>query len=67
MYMHNVSENLQLYSLEGQLIMQLDMPDIGCVAGLSGRKQDSLGTSHHPIAPPALSHCMAAAPRSLQR
>ena len=41
-YMHNCSENLQLYSLEGQFVMQLDMPDIGCVAGLSGRKQDSL-------------------------
>ena len=41
-YMHDCSENLQLYSLEGALVMRIDMPDIGCVAGLSGRKQDSL-------------------------
>ena len=41
-YMHDCSENLQLHSLQGELIMRIHMPDIGCVAGLSGRKQDSL-------------------------
>ena len=40
-YMHNVSDQLHVYGLDGQHIQSIALPDIGCIDGLSGRKQDS--------------------------
>ena len=42
-YLHNVSECIHLYGLDGNFRSTIDMPDLGCVAGLSGRKKDSRG------------------------
>ena len=40
-YMHNVSDQLHVHGLDGKRIQSIALPDIGCIAGLSGRKQDS--------------------------
>ena len=40
-YMHNVSDQLHVYGLDGSRIQSIALPDIGCIQGLSGRKQDT--------------------------
>ena len=40
-YMHNVSDELHVYGLDGKRIQSIALPDIGCIQGLSGRKQDT--------------------------
>ena len=46
-YMHNCAESLQLYGLDGGFVMDIAMPDIGCVAALTGRKHDTRSVQRH--------------------
>lgn len=42
-YMHDVKEILQLYDLDGKLNQaEFPLPDLGSIAGLAARKQDSI-------------------------
>ncbi len=42
-YMHNASSQIKVFDLEGNYIQELQLPGIGSVGGVSGKKEDKTG------------------------
>jgi prolyl oligopeptidase len=39
-YMQDAKNNMKLYNLDGILIKEIELPDLGSISGISGRKED---------------------------